>query len=93
MTTVTAQNVLDLYNAQGFDNAVLTDVVDQITVVERVQARQQHWPILAYQVDLVEEYPEGMTEEQAQARADQINEQRVAAAARAAALGRANEDA
>lgn len=85
MTTITAQHVLDLYNAQGFDNAVLTDHNDQVSVVERIEARHSGWPILAYQVDLNEEYPSGMTVEQAQARADQINAQRTAAIARARA--------
>lgn len=76
MTTLTAQDVLQLYGAQGFDNAVLTDHDDQIFVVARLDARHSGWPVLAYQIDLSEEYPEGMTPEQAQAVADRINEAR-----------------
>lgn len=75
-TTITAQHVLDLYNAEGFDRATLTDHDGQVEVVERVTARAEGWPCLAYQGDLLEEYPSGMTVEQAQPVADLINEQR-----------------
>lgn len=78
MTTVTGRDVAELYGAQGFDNAALTDHDDQVAVVEGVEAQHAGWPVLAYQVDLSGEYPEGLTSQQARAVADQINTQRAA---------------
>lgn len=79
MTTITAQHILGLWAAVGFDRAVLTDHDDAVSIVERLTARHAGWPVLAYQVDLVEQFPGGMTTEQAQAWADQINSDRAAA--------------
>lgn len=73
MTIINGANVLDLYNATGYNNAVLTDHDDFASVTERTTARREGWPILAYQIDLTEGYPEGMSEQQAQEFADQIN--------------------
>jgi len=75
--TVTAQNILDLWATTGGINPVLADDGDgTLTIVERVAARQAHWPILAYRIDLWERFGwpvHEMTMPEAQGVADQIN--------------------
>jgi hypothetical protein len=69
---VQATNIIDLMAAEG-SNPVLAYDGSTVFVTERVTARLNHWPILAYRIDLIERYPEGITIEQAQAEADAIN--------------------
>lgn len=72
--TVTASDITNLYNATGFNRACLADDGDGTAVAaERTDARANHWPILAYQIDLTERFPGSMTPAQAQEVADEIN--------------------
>jgi hypothetical protein len=74
MTDVTAQNILDLYTAPGLNPVLADDLDGNLSIVERVAARQAHWAILAYRIDLQERFPEfGLTAQAAQAVADEIN--------------------
>lgn len=88
MTDVTAQNILDLYNTGGGINPVLADDLDgTLSIVERVTARGNHWPILAYRVDLWERFgwPQELAPADAQTVADEINAALSMALAKAAA--------
>lgn len=77
-TPVTSADVINLHQTDTLTNAVLTDHDGAVSVAERRQCRDEGWPILAYRSDLVEAWPNGLTETQAQDVADQINAQRTA---------------
>lgn len=81
MTDVTGDDVINLHQTDTLTNAVLTDHDGAVSVAERTTCRAEGWPILIYRSDLVEAWPNGLTPQQAQDVADQINAARAAGVA------------
>jgi hypothetical protein len=70
---VAASDIISLYNSNNPNNPVLAWNGANLVVIPRVSARGSHWAIMAYQIDLKETYPGGITTPQAQIEADHIN--------------------
>lgn len=87
MPEVTADNVIDLWLAEPLDRNVLAEVPDpdRIAIETRTEARGAGHYILAYQVDLREEFPEEPRIGEAEAKASEINALRTHALEREAA--------
>jgi uncharacterized protein (DUF924 family) len=81
VTVLTGADVLSLYESpRSSPHPCLADNGAQIVVRERTTARQSGWEILAYQIDLLDQYPDGMTQAQADAYAATVQAGRTAVA-------------